>query len=105
MAAAHSGPGPGLAGSGLVLQPRDLLAEVALLLGVGGVPGCGLVGGQRGGWVPVTFEQVGADGMKSAIAAHPGVGLERAEQFEAGAGPADHADRHGVVESDDRVIV
>jgi len=43
--------------------------------------------------------------MEPAIAGHPGVGLEPVEQFEASAGPGDHADRDGVVESDDRVIV
>jgi hypothetical protein len=36
-------------GSGPVLQPGDLLAEVTLLLGVDGLSGCGLVGDRRGG--------------------------------------------------------
>src|SRR5258705_4301678 len=69
-------------GSGPVLQPGDLLAEVTLLLGVGGMSGCGLVGDQRGGWVAVAFEEVGANGMEPAIAGHPRVGLESVGQVE-----------------------
>ena len=43
--------------------------------------------------------------MEAAAGGHPAVGPECPEEREAGPGTVDHADRDGVVEGDDGVVV
>ena len=92
-------------GSRRGLQAGDLLIEVALLLEVGGHPGCGPVRLKRGGTVASHLEEVAADGVEAAVGVDPGIGPKTLDQFEACPGPGDHADGDGVVERDDRVVV
>jgi hypothetical protein len=87
------------------LQAVDLLVEVALLLEVSGCLGCGSVRLKRGSRVASHLEEVAADGVETTIVVDPGIGPKMLDQFEAGPGPGDHADRDCVVECDDRVVV
>jgi hypothetical protein len=85
-------------------QAGDLSIEVALLLGVGGHPGCGSVRLERGSRVASPHEEVAADSVEAAIGVDPRVGTETLDQLGAGPGSGDHADGDGVGEREDRVV-
>ena len=79
--------------------------EVALLLGVRGVPGRGPVRGQSGRLLAALFKEMRTYGVEAAAGRHPAVVLEPLEQGESGTRSRHHADCDGVVESDDRVVI
>ena len=78
--------------------------EVALLGQVGGAPGRRQVGVAGPGAVAGQLQQVGADRVEPVVVGDPLVGLELAEQVEAGPRALRHGHRDGVVQRHHGVV-